>query len=147
MLDGSAFAGIGSVLSTAKDLLGFIDEVQKFAGSRVISAYFKWDGTRLDGDEEIVAERHDGTGPAQWWFSIKDIADYVFVRFPVVGSCAHELVGTEKGTANPDSRYWRWIEPMPPGAIVGGERPNLKVNFVVIGYKPKALIKHFSSSP
>ncbi len=81
-----------------------------------------------------------------WWFSVKENPEYVFLRMPIIESCAHELVGRLKEEKNPDSRYWRWVAPVPPGAIVGGDHPNLKANFIVVGYRPKALIKHFSST-
>jgi hypothetical protein len=75
---------------------------------------------------------------------VKPTEDYVFVREPVTPSCAHELVGTVVGEAQPDSRFWRWIAPVLPGRIYGGsDPPNLKVDFLVFGYRPKALLKHF----
>lgn len=84
---------------------------------------------------------------AVWWFSVKNVPDYVFVRIPLVESCAHELVGLVPGEKQPDALYWRWIAPVVPGRIYGGgqEPPNLKVDFMVFGYKPKALIKYFST--
>jgi hypothetical protein len=76
---------------------------------------------------------------------VKPLEDYAFVREPTVESCAYELVGQVAGEPNPDALYWRWIAPVLPGRIYGGDSINLKVDFLVFGYKPKALIKHFSS--
>ena len=83
-----------------------------------------------------------------WWFSVKDLADYTFVRLPVIESCTHELVGCVGGDKNPDPRYWRWVAQERQGVIVGGQSspPNVKVDFMVVGYRPKALIKHFTTA-
>jgi hypothetical protein len=140
-------AVMSGALSVARGLWQFLGFVRGVAGSDVISAYFSWDGTRLEGSEMIVVEKHqDANDPASWWFSVRDELDYVYVRYPVVESCAHELVGQEPGQPNPDARFWRWVAPVPPGAIAGPRRLNLAVNFIVVGYRPKALVRHFSST-
>ena len=56
------------------------------------------------------------------------------------------MFGQEERESNPDSRYWRWVALPMSGVIMGGNYtpPNAKVDFMVIGYKPKAVIKHFS---
>jgi hypothetical protein len=117
-------------------------------GADVISALFAADGTRLDGTDLISVERHTVKGRDDvWWYSVHEVPEYTFVRFPVIESCLEELPGTVVGERNPDARYWRWIATLPRNVIVGsGDAPNIKVHFIVVGYKPKALLKHFSTT-
>jgi hypothetical protein len=135
------------VIGGARDLWQFLTFLRGVAGANVIAAQFKWDGTRVDGSDKIIIHKHrEQEYPDRFWYEVEPLEDYTFVRFPVVESSAHELVGAVKGQANPDARYWRWVAPVPPGAIVGGERPNLMVDFVVVGYRPKALLKYFTGA-
>jgi hypothetical protein len=60
-----------------------------------------------------------------WWFQVKDVNDYVFSRF-AVGATAEEVAPARSGT------------------LIGEIRANLKVEFVVVRYKPKALVGSFS---
>lgn len=141
-------SAISGGVGIAQGLLQFLGYVRGVAGSGVISAYFQCDGTRLHGSEKIVVEKHPAPdGDHVWWFSVKDESAYVFIRMPIIDSCAHELVGLVSGEKNPDSRYWRWVAQERQGVIVGGQHtpPNLKVDFIVVGYRPKALIKHFTT--
>lgn len=141
---------IADGFNLAKGVYGALEFIKKNAGSDIISAYFRYDGTRVEGDSNIEIQLHPNEkNPAEWFYSVKTVADYVFVRTPVIESCAHELVGTLEGELQPNALYWRWIAPVLPGLIYvrTGENypPNLKVDFLVFGYKPKALIKYFSS--
>jgi hypothetical protein len=141
MTDPSSLAtGVGLV----KSAWALLEYVRATVGAEVIAAYFKYDGTRIAGSEKIEIEYHPTESKPQiWWYSVKSIADYVFVREPVNPSCAHELIGQVAGEPVPDSRFWRWVAPVLPGRIYDGEAPNLKVDFMVFGYRPKALLKHF----
>lgn len=137
---------IGGGIGIAQGVLQFLAYVRGIASAAIVSAFFTWDGTRTHGDE-IEVERHaDEKDAAVWWYSVRDRDGYVFVRIPVVQSCAHELVGTLVGENNPDPRYWRWVAQERQGVIVGGGSvpPTLKVDFIVIGYKPKAIVEHFA---
>jgi hypothetical protein len=109
-----------------------------------IAASFDARGNRTAGDDRIDVERRDGSTDDVWWFSV-GLEDYTFERLPVIAS-AIEQHGTEDGAVNPDARFWRWVAPTSPGAITSGTHPNLLVDFVVIGYKPRALVEHFSKS-
>lgn len=139
---GAASAG----LNLAKGLYQALDYIRGVKNTDVIAAYFRSDGTRIEGSAKIEIEVHkDEKAPSQWWYSVKPVEDYVFVREPTVESCAHELVGQVAGETSPDARYWRWIAPVLPGRIYGGEAVNLQADFLVFGYRPTALIKHFGS--
>ena len=133
-------------LSIAKGALELANFVKGIADSSVISAYFDWSGDRIEGSDKIEVKRHSMEGREDvWWFSVKEESDFTFVRFPVIESCLQELAGTVNGEDNPDSRYWRWIAQARQGVILGGgDPPNIKVNFMVLGYRSKALIEHFS---
>ncbi len=135
-------------MGIAKGVLQAIEFIQKIAGTGVISAYFRYDGTRVEGSEKIEIELSvSEKDKAVWWYSVKPVDDYVFVRIATIESCAHELVGTIVGEPMPDAKYWRWIAPVLPGRIYGGggDPSNLKVDFMVFGYRPKALIKAFAA--
>jgi hypothetical protein len=138
-------SGITTGIDLAKSGWALLEYVRSIAGADVIAAYFRYDGTRVEGSDKIDVELHHvEREPSVWWFSVKPLSDYAFVREPVTPSCANELVGQITGEALPDSRYWRWVAPVLPGRIYGGgSPPNLKVDFMVFGYRPKALLKHF----
>jgi hypothetical protein len=140
-------ASVSASVDLAKSGWELLEYLRKVAGADVISAYFKYDGTRIEGSSKIDIELHPLEGNAAvWWYSVKGLEDYVFLREPVTPSCAHEMVGTVAGEKLPDSRYWRWIAPVLPGRIYGGnEPPNLKIDFLIFGYRPRALLKHFGS--
>ena len=143
MVDPSAISASVNLAKSGWELLEYL---RKVAGAEVVSAYFRYDGTRIEGSAKIDIELHPLEGdPAIWWYSVKLIEDYVFLREPVTPSCAHEMVGIIAGEKQPDARFWRWIAPVLPGRIYGGgtEPPNLKVDFLVFGYRPRALLKHF----
>lgn len=143
MLEIGAISG---GLNLARGLYQGLEFIRGIRNADVLAAYFRHDGSRIEGSEKIEVEVHRTAGDDKtWWYSVKPLEDYAFAREPTVESCAYELVGQVSGEANPDARYWRWIAPVLPGRIYGGESVNLKVDFLVFGYKPKALIKHFSS--
>lgn len=127
------------VFALGKHLKGII-------GTDVISAHFDPAGQRISGDEEIEIDRQFvGDGEAIWFFIVKDIPGYTFVRAPVIESVAVELTGIEVGKKNHDARIWRWIAPRIPGVIYdGASPPNLEVEFIIVGYKTDALIKHLA---
>ena len=138
---------IVSAISLAKSGYETLKIVWGIAGTDVISAYFKHDRKRVEGSKDIIVELHrDSKNKAIWWYSVKPLKDYIFIRTPLIESCAHEIVGQEEGEDQPDARYWRWVATGLPGRIYGGDSDvNLKVDFLIYGYKPKALIKHFST--
>ncbi len=138
-------------LSGAVKILQLVAEVKKLTGSKPIAALFEWNGSelkKLHGSDEIRIETYPDEKAAHvTWFSVKEKDDYTFLRFPVIESSIQELLGTEAGEDNPDTRYWRWVARPQEGVIVGGnyDPPNIKMQFVVIGYKPKELIDSVSS--
>ena len=137
----SIFSAIGLVKS-AYETLNFIRGI---TGTDVISALFRHDRTNVEGSKDIIVNLHpDSKNKAIWFYSVEPIDDYIFIRTPLIESCALEIIGQEEGKSQPDARYWRWVATGLPGRIYGGDSVNLKVDFIIYGYKPKALIKHFS---
>ncbi len=137
---------ISSALAIARSAYGGLGYILGVKGAGVISAHFAVDGQRIGGSDKIEVEKHETEDKGVWWFSVKDVKDYTFVRIPLVDSCLDELAGVEQGEVNPDARYWLWTtRPRTSTIVDGGEPPNIKVEFFVIGYKPKALLQHFAS--
>ncbi len=138
-----------SAVSAVQKVITFARFLRDVGEAHVIAAHFNWAGERISGDDNIEIERHFvGEEEAIWWFSVTEIAGYTFVRAPVIESATVELVGTIKGEKNPDARFWRWMAPRVPGVIYGGQHdpPNLKVEFIVVGYRTEALIKHLAAT-
>ena len=145
MIDPISLASGG--IAITQGTLHFLGYIKGVATSDVISAYFSWDAERVEGTDKIEIQKYtEEESPETWWYSVKPLPDYTFVRIPVMASGIQEVLGHVVGESNPDSRYWRWVALPQPGTIVGGnyKPPNAKVDFMVIGYKPKAVIKHFS---
>lgn len=131
---------VGGGIQGAVQLAKYLKSV---AGTDVISAMFTSDGKRVYGTDHISIHVFP-VSTGVWFYRVNDVEGYSFVRMPVIESCAIELVGKLVGETNPDSRIWRWVAPTPPGVIVSGETgPNVTVDFIVVGYRPKALVAQF----
>lgn len=138
---------VAGVISLGKDLFQFITFLKGIVGADIISGYFKFDGTLIHGSKKIKVELNKTGRSDVFWFNVAALDDYVFVRFPINSSGVEELIGKVVGEQLPDPIYWRWVTKAQSGTIVGGNYnpPNTKIDFVVVGYKPKAVIKHLSS--
>lgn len=135
-----------SAIAIGKNALEFLAFIKGLTDSNVISAYFNWDGTLIEGNKKIEINKiNDSTYQDVWWFQVEELKDYVFVRIPVVNSCLQEIPGQYVGE-NPNADMWRWIPFIEERAVLATDHTgNIKVNFVIVGYRPKALVKHFSS--
>lgn len=111
---------------------------KKWSEYKVISALFKWDGIKMDGDENIKITKHNAENDI-WFYSVDDYKNYIFIRIPTNSSCVIEKVGTVTGEKSADSKYFRYVA-VPDGCIYGGTLPNVKVNFMIIGYDPKTFL-------
>ena len=115
---------------------------KKWKEYKVISAMFKWDGTRVCGNEKIEVVLNyfkDAPKDEAWFYSVKPLEDYVFLRIPVnPGAVVESPVKVDGKT--PDADFFRYIK-APDGFIRNvGHWPNVKTNFMLIGYKPKDLL-------
>lgn len=127
-------------------MLIFIKHVK---GSGMLSAQFDGLGNFEQGDESITLEVVPGARHDIWYFNVKELQDYTFIRFPLNPSPSEEICGQINGEQNPQANFWRWAQRARSGTIVdGGTDPsNLLVSFIVVGYKPKALLAEFGKLP
>ena len=137
---------IGEGMAVGKGVFQFLSFLKGIVGVGIISSYFRFDGTRVEGSSKINVELIKSEDKKIFWLNVSPIDSYVFVRFAINDGGCEELIGTEKGEVYPNPNYWRWVEAARSGTIVGGnyQPPNAKVDFVIVGYKPKAITKHLS---
>jgi hypothetical protein len=143
----TSISAASSTISVAKGVLGLIDYLKEKTNSAIISALFSWNCDRIEGSVKIEVEQLpiDNKDNA-WFYRVKEVEDYTFIRFPVIESGVYEQVGKLAGEENPDARLFRWIAFAPPSFTYGKHvASNVKVNFVIIGYQPKALVEHITS--
>jgi hypothetical protein len=137
---------ISTGIGIGKNVLQFAEWLRGMSDTSVISAFFDNRGNRKEGSNKIEVEKNSQESSGDvWWYSVRPVDDYVFIRFPIIESGVYEIIGTIVGEKNADAKYWRYVaEPLRGRIYGGGEESNAKVDFIVIGYKPKAVIKHFS---
>jgi len=121
------------------DIISLIEFLRKnWDRCQVINALFDWEGKRIEGSSKIVVDRIEVEGrEEQWFYKIKELKDYVFIFMPVIPTYID--YGTKRGDKNPDARFFRFVGNSFSSVISGGN-PNVKVSFIVIGYKPKNLL-------
>ena len=105
----------------------------------VRNALFDWQGNRIEGDDDLRVEvTRDATRDDCWFYHVHGPKGYEFVHMPVVAGVYPDY-GHPAGSKNADARFFRYV-PTPLSSAMGGN-PNVKVNFVVFGYPPKALLR------
>lgn len=127
------------MIGDAITLLDFIQ--RRYTEHKIISALFDWDGKRLQGDQRLEVQVYpdkDNEDRA-WYYSIKPLDDYEFIRIPVNAGAVIESLGTFPGEKNAFADYFRYIQ-VPDGHIYGGLLPNVKVKFMVFAYRPSDLL-------
>lgn len=139
---------ISGGMSIAKGTFDFLNFVRGITGSDVIAALFYAEGKRTDGSNKIEVEKlPSGSRADIWWYTVKEVPGYVFDRIPLTASCVMEEAGYITDEQNPNANRWRWRGFERRGDLYNGtnDPPNIKVSFIVVGYKPKALLKYFTS--
>ena len=102
-----------SVISDAMALYELVSK--KWEQYHILGALFKWDGTRIEGDEQLSVQIHKAADNEKaWYYSVKDIPEYVFIRIPVNAGGVLENLGSPGD--GPDSKYFRYIA-VPDGRI------------------------------
>lgn len=121
------------------DALALIEFLQKNkAKYDTKSALFNSRGQKIDGNSEIEVEFiRTPNDPKVWFYRVKPVPDYVYMNMPVV-SCYTDYGVSRQGN-NPSSEYFRYVG-NPLSHFSSEPVPNLRVNFAVIGYKPKQLL-------
>ena len=79
-------------------------------------------------------------GPDSWFFRVKEFDDYIFLHMPVLPGSVYTDNGTLQGEHNPDAKLLRYVRNVFSSVISGGN-PSVKVDFVVMGYKPKDFLR------
>jgi hypothetical protein len=139
---------ISGGMSIAKGSYDFLNFIRGIKDTDVIAALFDEEGNRTDGSDKIEIEKHpNGNRPDIWWYTVKEVPGYVFDRIPLTASCVMEEAGYISGDNNPHAAHWRWRGFERKNYLLNGtnDPPNIKVSFIVVGYKPKALLKYFTS--
>ena len=124
---------IGDFLALIHELKAHYDEWW------VVSALFDWKGNRIEGDKKLnIKIQKDPSRNDCWFYRPEGPERYVFVHMPVVPGVYpdYPLVG---GTSNADTAFFRYV-PTSLSSVMGGNA-NVKVDFIVYGYPPKALLK------
>ncbi len=134
-------------IAVAQGGVGFLEFLwSKAKEADVIAALFDHEGDRLAGDDRIVVhalpgESTDGKATLVW-YQIVAIVGFEFVPYATNPYLETRLSNV---TGHPDRRVWRWVYPPHLGMAHGG-RPDAETvdtNFIVIGYKPSAIVRHF----
>lgn len=121
---------IGDILAVYNFLKEEVDDAV------VLSALFSDEGKRIEGDEKINV-RILPVSEDKWFYEIEPIDGYELIPFPV-NPAVHVDYGTAKDSKNPSTKFFRYVST--PLSMYGGGEANVKVNFLVFGYKPSDLI-------
>jgi len=123
------------------DIITLIEFLKKnWQEYQTISALFDYDGILIEGDKRIIVEKiFVEDSKDKWFYRIKPLEDYVFIYMPLIPSVQVDN-GTVREEANPDANFFRFVGNIFSSVISGGN-PNIKVNFLIMGYKPKDLLQ------
>ena len=83
---------IPQIIGVGRSAYQALNFIRGLKDSSVISAMFRWDGTRLEGNDKIVVELHKQDPDSVWYYSVEDVPDYIFVRVPVIESGIEEML-------------------------------------------------------
>ncbi|MFA4937437.1 MAG: hypothetical protein WC575_04115 [Patescibacteria group bacterium] len=122
------------------DVISLIDFLRKhYLEYKVKSALFSVDGIHIEGDETIQVEKVSTLDQRVWFYKVKEVDGYEFVYMPVIPSLYIDY-GQLQGQSNPDSKIFRFVG-NPMAKFTSGGEPNVVANFIIVGYRPKDLLK------
>lgn len=111
----------------------------------VIAALFDPDAQRLTGDERMQVQvlRPEGWPEEAWWYRAVGIAGFEFIPYATSPYLEIRVASTQDA---PRNRIWRWVWPAHPGSVYGDRTkiPTVETNFVLVGYRPEAIVRHFA---
>lgn len=121
------------------DAIALYEMISKARASVVTkSALFDSTGARIHGSEDINVRVHqDADSAKDCWYSIEQIADYEFLRFPLNPSGVVEALATEDCTHD---TYFRYVAVSHPPLRPSQSPPQARVKFMVVGYRPGDLL-------
>ncbi|MBI2800387.1 MAG: hypothetical protein HYX63_08875 [Gammaproteobacteria bacterium] len=77
----STYESISAGIRIAGSAMQFLEYLRNIAEANVISAYFKFDGTHIEGSTKIDIEiTVDESRNDVFWLNVKQIKDYVFFK-------------------------------------------------------------------
>ena len=136
------------MISDAIALYSLIRDIYRGRKLKIVAALFDWEATRLEGDERVNVqfnreeEAHPdivhGT-PDRWWYCVEPFDNYQFIRIPVNAGGVIEDLGRLRDDSNCSADYFRYVA-VPDGRL-RGSIPNVKVTFMIFGYRPSDLLE------
>lgn len=140
---GAGIGAAGTLLGWLRDLRGLVSP------DDMIAAQFDAEGNRKGGNESIKLHKVPVPNePKVWFFMAVRVEGFHFVPVALVPEADIEY-GMVEGQTQKDGTVWRWTAPLKQGMIHGlaeGRRhlDNFAVPFIVVGYRPKALLAAFA---
>ena len=137
--------------TAARGGLGLVEFLwDKGRDADVLAALFDPDGARIEGSDRIQINRIPGSTEGQWWYRPVLIAGFELIPYATNPYLGVREIGRATGgqLRARDRLVWRWVEPPPLGFVFNAnyDPVNAETNFVVVGYKPSAIVKHFMPS-
>jgi hypothetical protein len=125
------------MISDILALWNFIDKELDHAS--VFSTLFDAEGRILEGSEIVKINLHKAQqNSIIWFYEVVPYKDFVFVPFPVNPALFLDY-GLLNNSSNPDAKLFRFVSSPLSRYSAGGE-PNVKVDFMIFGYKPSDLM-------
>jgi hypothetical protein len=142
----SGVAAAAAVGRAGLGTLGFLwDKVRE---ADVIAREFDPDARPFDGGDEriTVVRMADAADDTHWWYRVVLVRAFEFV--PYATNPYYEIrFGSVPGEQRARDRLvFRWVLPPPVGYVFnsGSDPANVETNFVVVGYRPAAVVRHFT---
>ena len=122
------------------DILALYQFVDKgLLNASILKGVFSWDGNKKNGSAEIAIRLHGNPQTDKYWFyQVLPYKNFTFVPFPT-NPAVHFDFGIANSDKNPNADYFRFVS-SPLSKVMSGGEPNVKVDFIVLGYLPEDLI-------
>ncbi len=112
---------------------------RKLADASILKALFSSNGNRTWGDENILVRMSGDPMTAKiWFYEIAPYKDYIFVPLPINPSVNVDF-GKAPDENVPNSKFFRYVS-SPMAKFTSGGEENVKVDFMVFGYKAEDLL-------
>jgi len=126
------------MISDAISLIEFLR--RNWERYKIISAIFNSDAKRIEGDDNIMVDKILTKNTKQWFHRVKPFEDYVFIYMPTIPGAVYIDHATKEGEVNQNAEYFRFVN-NPLSTFQSGGAPNVIVNFIIVGYRPKDILK------
>jgi hypothetical protein len=140
--------GAATAATLGRGALGVVEFLwDKVREADVIAREFDPDGRPFDVGDERINVRRINQDSTHWWYSVILVVGFEFVPFATNPHFEIRL-GTLQGDLRPRDRIaFRWVIPPALGFVFnqGEDRATVETNFVIVGYRPAAIVRHFSA--